>query len=204
MKKRTRYLFISLILGLAILATTILAGKPALAQNEDQPAANIPSIQPLSQPMTLDTQHQRAVQHTGEATSPTRVQPVPNAARTLGPASPFDWTRFDGAFVPGPVGETWANKVYFLGGRSGSSIEDSTIWKFDPVTGTPPFEYNWDFGDGITSILESPTHLYTATDTYTVTLTVTSDWGTATDLAEFVVNATPYTHLYLPLLRKMP
>jgi hypothetical protein len=33
----------------------------------------------------------------------------------------------------------------------------------------------WDFGDGSTSTLQNPTHLYTVDDTYTVTLTVTDD-----------------------------
>ncbi len=38
----------------------------------------------------------------------------------------FDWTRFDGEYYDG--------KVYFLGGRSGTST-DGTIYRFDPVTG---------------------------------------------------------------------
>ena len=55
---------------------------------------------------------------------------------TSGPESPFDWYRFDGEFVPGPGGEAWANKAYFLGGRSDSSTADPNIWRFDPVTET--------------------------------------------------------------------
>jgi subtilisin family serine protease len=58
----------------------------------------------------------------------------PTAAWTLQPASPFQLTRFDGVFVGG--GDPWANKVYFLGGRSGSATEDPNIWMFDPVAGT--------------------------------------------------------------------
>jgi hypothetical protein len=56
------------------------------------------------------------------------------------------------------------------------------------VTGTAPFEYLWDFGDGVTSTLEAPAHTYAATGAYTVTLTVTNAWGTDTYTAEFVVN----------------
>jgi PKD repeat protein len=55
------------------------------------------------------------------------------------------------------------------------------------VTGTAPFAYEWDFGDGLTSTLEAPTHTYAASSTYTVTLTVTSAWGTDVYVAEFVV-----------------
>lgn len=39
-------------------------------------------------------------------------------------------------------------------------------------------EYVWDFGDGNTSTEESPTHVYTASDTYTVKLTALGDAGT--------------------------
>ncbi len=40
--------------------------------------------------------------------------------------------------------------------------------------------YDWNFGDGNTSNLENPTHVYTAAGTYQVTLTVTNECGTAT------------------------
>jgi hypothetical protein len=40
------------------------------------------------------------------------------------------------------------------------------------VGGAPPYSYEWDFGDGENSYEQNPTHIYTAADTYTVTLTV--------------------------------
>jgi len=56
----------------------------------------------------------------------------------------------------------------------------------DPLSGDKPLEvtftdestgyiigYEWNFGDGTTSTLKSPTHIYTARGTYTVSLTVT-------------------------------
>lgn len=36
----------------------------------------------------------------------------------------------------------------------------------------------WDFGDGVTSTLQNPTHRFTETATYTVRLIVTDNWGT--------------------------
>ena len=48
------------------------------------------------------------------------------------------------------------------------------------VGGSPPYSYEWDFGDGENSYEQDPTHVYTTADTYTVTLTVT-DATDATD-----------------------
>jgi PKD repeat protein len=48
--------------------------------------------------------------------------------------------------------------------------------------------YAWNFGDGVTSFMENPTHVYTKAGTYTVTLTVTdSRGGTFSDTFEVVV-----------------
>ena len=52
------------------------------------------------------------------------------------PPNDFQYARHDGAFVPGPALEPWANKVYFPGGRTSPSTESSIIWMYDPVTGT--------------------------------------------------------------------
>ena len=41
--------------------------------------------------------------------------------------------------------------------------------------GKTPYTYNWNFGDGITSINQKPTHIYDETGTYTIALTVTDD-----------------------------
>jgi uncharacterized repeat protein (TIGR01451 family) len=57
----------------------------------------------------------------------------------------------------------------------------------DQSSGTPPFEYLWDFGDGITSTEQSPAHLYTSPGTYTVSLTVSAPCGI--DVYETTVRA---------------
>jgi hypothetical protein len=50
------------------------------------------------------------------------------------PPPNFQYARHDGAFVPGPEDAAWANKVYFLGGRTSPGTESPHIWMFDPVT----------------------------------------------------------------------
>ncbi|UCF49796.1 MAG: PKD domain-containing protein, partial [Thermoplasmatales archaeon] len=41
--------------------------------------------------------------------------------------------------------------------------------------GTPPYEYNWDFGDGNSSNEQNPTHTYSNNGNYTVILSVTDN-----------------------------
>lgn len=53
--------------------------------------------------------------------------------------------------------------------------------------------YAWDFGDGTTSDEESPSHTYSADDSYTVSLTVTSSAGQQDVAVETVVVAPPPT-----------
>lgn len=70
----------------------------------------------------------------------------------------------------------WENdEVEFIG--SGSYDPDGTI-----------VSYHWDFGDGQTSDMMNPTHVYDTPGSYTVTLTVTDDEGaTGTDTGSLKV-----------------
>ena len=43
-----------------------------------------------------------------------------------------------------------------------------------------PTTWSWDFGDGSTSTQQNPSHTYTVAGIYTVSLTVTNAYGTAT------------------------
>ena len=43
--------------------------------------------------------------------------------------------------------------------------------------GTPPYSYNWDFGDGGTSSTQNPSHIYLLPGNYTVSLTATNSVG---------------------------
>jgi gliding motility-associated-like protein len=67
----------------------------------------------------------------------------------------------------------------------------ATVSSSDPVTG-----YQWNFGDGTTSTLPAPSHIYTAQGTYTVTLTVTTASGctaTSVDTGAVEVGTRPNT-----------
>jgi hypothetical protein len=44
-----------------------------------------------------------------------------------------------------------------------------------PLTGTPPYQYHWDFGDGKTSSEQNPTHSYTKAGTYEYNFTITDN-----------------------------
>jgi PKD repeat protein len=71
-------------------------------------------------------------------------------------------------------------------------------------TGDGELAFLWDFGDEITSTLESPTHVFEATGTYTVTLTVTSPYGEDAVTHPFDVVEAPVEKyfIYLPLIYK--
>ena len=62
--------------------------------------------------------------------------------------------------------------------------------------------YLWDFGDGITSSEEDPIHLYMASGSYTVTLTVSNAVGndTATAVVQVITDQPIPTLLYIPAL----
>ena len=71
------------------------------------------------------------------------------------------------------------------------AVAPTALFSASPVSGTAPLQVTftdqssgsitgrlWDFGDGITSTLPSPTHTYTIAGVYTVTLTVSGPGGT--------------------------
>ncbi|MBC7249182.1 MAG: lamin tail domain-containing protein [Anaerolineae bacterium] len=57
--------------------------------------------------------------------------------------------------------------------------------------GTEPLSYEWDFGDGGSSTVTNPQHVYMKAGTYRVRLTATNPWGSDTASAEIVVSHPP-------------
>jgi len=55
-----------------------------------------------------------------------------------------------------------------------------TISFADSSQGYSPMTYHWDFGDGAVSTMQNPTHTYKSDGEYSVTLTVTNQYGTDT------------------------
>jgi|GEM_PF-1675162 len=94
------------------------------------PEGHQPGKVTLSQPLQLQ----------GPARAPKPAAPSPQARTPHQPGAwhqlphpPFDYTRFDCVFVPGPADQTWANKIYCPGGRTGGATESPRVWMFDPV-----------------------------------------------------------------------
>jgi beta propeller repeat protein len=59
-----------------------------------------------------------------------------------------------------------------------SEIVPATVQFSDHSSGMPT-DWLWDFGDGATSVLQSPSHTYTTVGTYTVTMTATNAYGSS-------------------------
>lgn len=62
-------------------------------------------------------------------------------------------------------------------------------------TGSTITSIFWDFGDGNTSALETPTHIYSLPGDYTVSVTVNTTTGSTTDTKDITINKTPVANL---------
>jgi len=62
-----------------------------------------------------------------------------------------------------------------------------TVSFADTSQGYQPMTYHWDFGDGASSAMQTPTHTYLSSGEYTVSLTVTNQFGSNTrTVADFI------------------
>lgn len=60
-----------------------------------------------------------------------------------------------------------------------------------PSGGEPPYSFEWNFGDGNTSSLQSPSHTYASGGSYTATLTVTDGAGSSMTRSAAVTATNP-------------
>ena len=56
-------------------------------------------------------------------------------------------------------------------------ITTGTQIEFTDQSANNPTSWSWDFGDGVTSTLQNPSHTYSSIGNYTVTLTSTNSYG---------------------------
>ncbi|HSJ57631.1 MAG TPA: hypothetical protein VLC95_10645, partial [Anaerolineae bacterium] len=110
-----------------LIVVLVLPASSAAVEPGTIPSVDAAKVEPAARPAPVP-----AAEGQQPDESPTLVD-----AWQYGPVTPFQWSRYDGGFVPGPDGEPWANKVYFMGGRTGvTPAHDNNIWMLDPVTGT--------------------------------------------------------------------
>jgi len=98
-------------------------------------------------------------------------------------------------------GATYGLGVNFSFSPTSPQIGQTVTFTPRVTTGTSPFSYSWTFGDGSSSNLTSPSHIYAKSGPFNVTLTVTDSSvpprgttavHTITVLApDFIVSATP-------------
>jgi len=70
-------------------------------------------------------------------------------------------------------------------GSIGESIQFNA--SVEPLTGQPPYTYQWDFGDQGSSTQLNPTHTYTKAGNYTYIFTVTDNAGTTASLSDNII-----------------
>nr|WP_298924936.1 T9SS type B sorting domain-containing protein [uncultured Allomuricauda sp.] len=80
---------------------------------------------------------------------------------------------------------------FFLSGILAQNFCLGDATEFSVTSSDPITTILWDFGDGNTSVLESPTHTYAASGTYTVSVTVITASDTATETKEITISEVP-------------
>jgi len=71
-----------------------------------------------------------------------------------------------------------------------TTINEGEEISFSDLSTNSPSTWNWDFGDGSTSDLQNPTHIYNASGTYSVTLIVSNEFGTDTITKQDLITVT--------------
>lgn len=80
-------------------------------------------------------------------------------------------------FIDNYINITNAPNANFNGTSTAGCVPPHEVTFNDNSTGTPPFTYEWDFGDGGSSTQQNPTHSYNNVGNYNVKLVVTDQSG---------------------------
>lgn len=81
--------------------------------------------------------------------------------------------------------------IIFEGGITGSEVCIGNSIDFLVIANSTVFNILWDFGDGNTSTLLSPSYTYTAPGTYTVSALITTDEGPVTISRQVTIHPLP-------------
>ena len=105
----------------------------------------------------------------------------------------------------------WVKEIRLYGGRPVLEADFKAV----PTQGLPPLsvgftdrsigdysEMLWDFGDGVTTTITNPVHIYTSGGTYTPTLTISGTGGVAQHQDVIQVTRNVY-QVFLPLVQSL-
>ncbi len=106
------------------------------------------------------------------------------------------------AYATNYIGTAYGNQVSFtttippLAAFTGTptSIQPGGTVQFTDQSANNPTGWSWDFGDGGTSTLQNPSHIYSTAGNYTVALTATNEHGSSTETKNnyiSVINGVP-------------
>jgi len=90
----------------------------------------------------------------------------------------------------------------FLSSPSSPVVNTNVYFAATPMGGSSPYMYAWTFGDGSTGTGAAPSHAYTTSGVYTVSLTVTDSAGGSSQVSNVVSVSSPAplvaSYQYLP------
>jgi PKD repeat protein len=104
-----------------------------------------------------------------------------SAILTTADFSPFGMSNF------GPISTSTLNAAF---SRSPSSGAPPLVVRFTDLSTGSPGGWNWAFGDGDTSNVQNPTHVFGSSGTYTVSLTVTNATGSTSSVTHPITVST--------------
>src|SRR4029079_893070 len=169
--------------------TPISVSAPAVAPVVNFSAAPSSGVAPLSVAFTNSTTGQVTTWAwnfgdgtTSNVQSPTHVYSAPGSYTVLLTATGPGGTASKTAATPISVSAPAVAPVVNFSAAPSSGVAPLSVAFTNSTTGQVT-TWAWNFGDGTTSNVQSPTHVYSAPGSYTVVLTATGPGGTASKTA---------------------